>query len=112
MTPDMNAMPDVDPSPVIDFVIGATFSVLPLLYLVLQIAALFVMRGGLRTVAQICAAIMGALLLFVLWASLVMGSNIAPIYIVFALPLLTPILVVLWVIYLWRRRRRPDTRYL
>jgi Ca2+/Na+ antiporter len=84
---------------------------LPVLYLVLQITAILKLRGWLRAVASICGAAMLALVLFVGWASGVMGSNIAPIYIVLALPLFTVVLILLWLVHVMRPRR-PDTRYL
>jgi hypothetical protein len=40
-----------------------------------------------------------------------MGSNIAPIFIVFALPVLTVVLILLWLIHALRPAP-PDTRYL
>lgn len=85
--------------------------ILPLLYLVLQVTAVLKMRGGLRIVAALCGVTMLGLVLFVIWASVIMGSNIAPIYIVFALPLLTGVLILLWLIHLLRPRP-PETRYL
>ena len=97
-----------------DFAIDLLFllmPILPVLYLVLQTAAVLKMRGGLRVVASLCGLAMLAVVLFVLWASGIMGSNIAPIYIVFALPVLTVVLILLWIIHLLRPRP-PDTRYL
>jgi hypothetical protein len=85
--------------------------VLPFLYLALQIAAVIRMRGWLRIAASACGLVMLGLVLYVGWASGVMGSNIAPILIVFALPVLTPILIVLWLIHILRPAP-PDTRYL
>ena len=76
---------------------------LPVLYLVLQIAGLFVLKGRLKTVARLCALVMGGLILFVLFATVIGGSNIAPIWIVFALPVLTLVLVVLWTLHLFVR---------
>jgi hypothetical protein len=84
---------------------------IPVVYLVAQIAALVVMRGALRAVALACALGMGGILLFVLWATVIGGSNIAPILIVFALPPATLAMIVLWVLHL-ARGRPPDTRYL
>jgi hypothetical protein len=76
---------------------------IPILYLVLQIAGLFVLKGRLRTVARFCALVMGGLILFVVFATVVGGSNIAPIWIVFALPVLTLTLVVVWALHLFVR---------
>jgi hypothetical protein len=76
---------------------------IPLVYLVLQIAGLFVLKGRLKTVARLCALVMGGLILFVLFATLIGGSNIAPIWIVFALPVLTLVLVVLWMLHVFAR---------
>lgn len=98
------------PEPVIDFMFAA-MPILPLLYIVLQVGALLKMRGWLRGAAALCGLVMLGLVLFVAWASGVMGSNIAPIYIVFALPILTPILILLWLIHALRPAP-PDTRYL
>lgn len=76
---------------------------IPLVYLVLQIAGLFVLKGRLKTVARLCALVMGGLILFVLFATVIGGSNIAPIWIVFALPVLTLVLVVLWMLHVFAR---------
>jgi hypothetical protein len=76
---------------------------LPVLYLILQIAGLFVLRRRLKTVARLCALVMGGLVLFVLFATVIGGSNIAPLWIVFALPVLTLVLVVLWTVHLVAR---------
>lgn len=84
---------------------------LPFIYLVLQVTAVFRMRGWLRIVASACGLVMLGLVLYVVFASGVMGSNIAPILIVFALPVLTPLLILLWLIHLLRPAP-PDTRYL
>jgi hypothetical protein len=94
----------------IDSVLSA-LPLIPLLYLVLQIAALVVMRGGLRTAALVCALCMGGVIGFVLVATLIGGSNIAPILVVFALPPATLAMIILWILHI-ARRRRPDTRYL
>ena len=98
------------PEAAIDFLFLA-LPVLPFFYLVLQVTAVFRMRGWLRAVASGCGLIMLGLVLYVGFASGVMGSNIAPILIVFALPVLTPILILLWLIHVLRPRP-PDTRYL
>jgi hypothetical protein len=98
------------PEPVLDFIFLA-MPFLPLLYLALQVGAILKMRGGLRIAASLCGLVMLGLVVFVAWASGVMGSNIAPIYIVFALPLLTAILILLWLIHALRPAP-PDTRYL
>jgi fatty acid desaturase len=98
------------PEPVLDFILMA-MPVIPFLYLVLQVGAILKMRGGLRVAAFLCGLVMLGLVLFVAWASGVMGSNIAPIYIVFALPVLTAILILLWLIHALRPAP-PDTRYL
>jgi hypothetical protein len=73
---------------------------IPILYLILQIPGLFVLKGRLRMVARLCALVMGGLIVFVIFATLVGGSNIAPIWIVFALPVLTLTLVVVWALHL------------
>ena len=98
------------PDPVLDFILFA-MPILPFLYLVLQIGAVLKMRGGLRIAASLCGLVMLGLVLFVAWASGIMGSNIAPIYIVFALPFLTAILILLWLIHALRPAP-PGTRYL
>ena len=98
------------PETAVDFLLRV-MPVLPVLYLVLQLAAVLKMRGWLRVAASICGAAMLAIVLFVVWASGVMGSNIAPVYIVFALPPLTAVLIVLWLVHLVRPRPA-DTRYL
>lgn len=73
---------------------------IPILYLILQIPGLFVLKGRLRMVARLCALVMGGLIVFVIFATLVGSSNIAPIWIVFALPVLTLTLVVVWALHL------------
>jgi hypothetical protein len=83
--------------------ISSLLQAIPILYLVLQIAGLFVLKGRLRTVARLCALVMGGLILFVIFATVVGGSNIAPIWIVFALPVLTLALVVAWALHLFFR---------
>jgi hypothetical protein len=83
--------------------ISSLLQAIPILYLVLQIAGLFVLKGRLRTVARLCALVMGGLILFVTFATVVGGSNIAPIWIVFALPVLTLALVVAWALHLFFR---------
>lgn len=75
----------------------------PILYLVLQIGALVFMRGRLRAVAKACAWIMAGVVAFVLFGVLVAQSNLAPIWIVFAAPILTLILIVLWVLHFFAR---------
>jgi uncharacterized membrane protein YobD (UPF0266 family) len=80
-------------------VIYPLLQAIPILYLVLQIAGLFVLKGRLRTVARLCALVMGGLILLVIFATVVGGSNIAPIWIVFALPVLTLTLVVVWTLH-------------
>ena len=77
----------------------------PILYLVLQIGALIVMRGRLRLVARLCAWTMGGVVLFVLYGTLVAQSNLAPIWIVFAAPVLLLVLIVLWVLHFAVGRR-------
>jgi len=94
----------------IDFILFV-MPILPFLYLALQIGAILKMRGWLRTAASLCGLLMLGIVLFVVWASGIMGSNIAPIYIVFALPVLTSILIFLWLIHVFRPRPA-DTRYL
>lgn len=81
----------------------------PILYLVLQIGALFVMRGRLRLVAKICAWAMAGVVVVVLYGTVVAQSNLAPIWIVFAAPVLTLVLIVLWIIHIAvaRRGKRP-----
>jgi len=71
----------------------------PILYVVLQVGALIVMRGRLRLVARICAWAMGGVVLFVLYGTLVAQSNLAPIWIVLASPVLLLLLILLWVLH-------------
>mgnify|MGYP006284040469 CR=1 FL=1 len=78
------------------------FTAVPLLYLVLQGFGLFARREPLRTGARICAAIMGAVVAFAVLGGLA-GSNLAPIWVVFALPVLTLALLALWGMHLLRR---------
>ena len=78
------------------------FTALPVGYLVLQGAGLFARREPLRTGARICAGIMGAVVLFAVLGGLA-GSNLAPIWVVLAIPVLTLALVVLWGLHLFRR---------
>jgi len=70
----------------------------PIIYLVLQIAALVAMRDRLRTVAKVCAWIMVGVVAFVLYGVVIAQSNLAPIWIVFAAPILTVVLLILWAI--------------
>lgn len=76
---------------------------IPLLYLVMQIAGLIFFRGRLRTGAWLCALVMAGLILFVLYATVIGGSNIAPIWIVFGLPVVTVVLAALWSLHLFHR---------
>jgi hypothetical protein len=69
------------------------------------------MRGRLRVAAQLCALGMTGVVLYVLWATIVGGSNIAPVLVFLALPPATLAVIVLWALHL-TLRRRPDTRYL
>lgn len=98
------------PEPVLDLLL-LLMPAIPLIYVVLQVAAVLKMRGALRVVASLCGVVMLAVVLFVVWASAVMGSNIAPIYIVFALPPLTAVLILLWIVHLLRPDP-PEMRYL
>jgi hypothetical protein len=78
------------------------FTALPVAYLVLQGAGLFARREPLRTGARICAGLMGAVVAFAVAGGLA-GSNLAPIWVVFAMPVLTLALAVLWGVHLFRR---------
>jgi hypothetical protein len=82
--------------------IDVWFTAVPLLYLVLQGGGLFARCEPLRTGARICASIMGAVVIFAVVGG-VAGSNIAPIWVVFALPVLTLALLVLFAVHLFRR---------
>ena len=78
------------------------FTALPVAYLVLQGGGLLARREPLRTGARICAGIMGAVVLFAVLGGLA-GSNLAPIWVVLAIPVLTLALAVLWGLHLLRR---------
>jgi hypothetical protein len=78
------------------------FTALPLAYLVLQVGGLFARREPLRTGARLCAGVMGAAVLFAVLGGLA-GSNLAPIWVFFAIPVLTLALIVLWGLHLFRR---------
>jgi hypothetical protein len=88
-----------------DDVAYSLLEAVPILYLALQIGALIVMRGRLRLVAKLCAWIMGGMVLFVLYATMIAGSDMAPIWIIFAAPVLTLVLIVLWVLHVTVARR-------
>jgi hypothetical protein len=77
-------------------------SIVPVAYLVLQVAAIVVMRGRLRTLAKACAWTMGGVVAFALVGVFVADSNLAPIWIVFAAPILTLALLGLWLAQILR----------
>ncbi len=77
------------------------FAALPLLYLGLQVGGLFARREPLRTGARICAALMGAVVVFAVLGGLA-GSNLAPIWVLLAIPTLALALIVLWSIHMLR----------
>jgi hypothetical protein len=66
-------------------------------WLVLQIAALVIFRGTWRKAAWLSAAAMG-LAVLVATLGVLAGSNLAPIWVVFALPVCLTWLVALWII--------------
>jgi len=78
------------------------FTALPLLYLVLQVGGLFARREPLRTGARLSAGVMAAAVLFAVLGGLA-GSNLAPIWVFFAIPVLTLALSVLWLMHLLRK---------
>jgi hypothetical protein len=84
---------------------------IPFVYLLAQIGALVVMRGALRIAAGLCALGMTGVVLYVLWATIIGGSNIAPVLVFLALPPATLAILVLWGLHL-AIRGRADTRYL
>jgi hypothetical protein len=65
--------------------------------IVLQVKALRRFEGGWWVAAWIPALTMGAAVAVAVWGSLA-GSNLAPIWIVFALPLCLAWLAVLWLV--------------
>lgn len=69
----------------------------PTVWLVLQVAALWIMRGGWRIAAWIPAGAM-ALALAVAALGVMDGSNLAPIWVVIALPVVLAWIMVLWVV--------------
>ena len=83
--------------------ISPWLTALPVVYLALQIGGLFARREPLRTGARICAGTMGAVVAFALAGGLA-GSNLAPIWVIFAIPVLTLALLVLWAVHLLRRQ--------
>jgi hypothetical protein len=68
-----------------------------LLYLVLQLASLVLLRGRWRIAAWICAGVM-ALAIIVGLLGGYGGSNIAPLWIVIALPILAVVLAIMLVV--------------
>ena len=68
-----------------------------LLYLLLQLISLIVLRGRWRSIAWACAAVM-ALAIIVGLAGGYSGANMAPIWIIIALPVLAVVLAVLLVV--------------
>jgi hypothetical protein len=67
-------------------------------WLVLQTAAIWTLRGGWRLAAWLSAAIMG-LAVAIAALGVLAGSNLAPIWVVFALPV-----CLLWIMMLWAVR--------
>ncbi|MBS1876685.1 MAG: hypothetical protein JSU00_25955 [Acidobacteria bacterium] len=65
-------------------------------YFVLQVVCLWRWKGGWRKAAAAPIALMGPVVAYVLYASTIGGSNIAPIVILLAAPLGFMYLVVLW----------------
>ena len=82
--------------------LALAMSVLPFAYLILQAGELLAMRGWRRRIAWGCTAIMGAAVVVAVSGGL-SGSNLAPIWVVFALPPLTAVLTLLWIAHLLRR---------
>lgn len=66
-------------------------------WLVLQVLALTILRGAWRKAAWLSAAAMG-LALVVATIGVLDGSNLAPIWVVFALPVCLTWIVSLWII--------------
>ncbi|RDE07601.1 hypothetical protein [Pelagibacterium lacus] len=66
-------------------------------WLVLQILALVLMRGAWRRTAWVSAAMMGLAAIVAALGALA-GSNLAPIWVVFALPVCLAWIVMLWII--------------
>jgi hypothetical protein len=70
-------------------------------WLVLQVAALAVFRGGWRAAAWLSAIAMGAAVAIAV-LGVIAGSNLSPIWVVLALPLCISWIVLLWVAwFLW-----------
>ncbi|MEE4120676.1 MAG: hypothetical protein V2I65_16875 [Paracoccaceae bacterium] len=82
--------------------ISPLLTAVPFVYLALQVGGLFARREPLRTGARICAGLMGAVVIFAVAGGLA-GSNLAPIWVLFAIPVLTAALLVLWGVHLLRR---------
>jgi hypothetical protein len=74
------------------FLIGAG------VWLALQFLALWTMRGLWRAAAWLSAAAMG-LATVIATLGVLAGSNIAPIWVIFALPACFGWIVLLWVLY-------------
>jgi hypothetical protein len=66
-------------------------------WLVLQLLALWQMRGGWRMAAWLSAAAMG-LAFVIATLGVLAGSNLAPIWVVFALPVCLAWIVLLWLV--------------
>jgi hypothetical protein len=66
-------------------------------WLVLQVAALVVFRGGWRAAAWLSAVAMSVTIAIAL-LGVIAGSNLAPIWVVLALPLCLSWIVLLWLV--------------
>jgi hypothetical protein len=66
-------------------------------WLVLQVMALWKLHGGWRMAAWLSAVAMG-LALVVATLGVLAGSNLAPIWVVFALPVCLSWIVMLWIV--------------
>lgn len=73
-----------------------------LLYLLLQLVSLVVLRGRWRAAAWLCAGVM-ALAIIVGWLGGYGGSDMAPVWIVIALPILAVVLAILLVVWAIRK---------
>jgi hypothetical protein len=71
------------------------FPLVPIVWLTLQVLALWTMRGGWRIAAWIPVAVIGSAIVVAVLGVLA-GSNLAPIWVVFALPL-----CLIWIVGLW-----------
>jgi hypothetical protein len=71
------------------------FLIISVAWAVLQLGALWLMRGGWRWAASLSAAAMGLALAVAVLGGLA-GSNIAPIWVFFAMPVCFGWIVIVW----------------